>query len=84
MKKKLMINVFIKTVFLAGCIHLVVLAWSSIVRGSYEELNFFNFLDVQNIFPESTKGPGMFVLSYVFFFGLFVVVYWILNKKQKD
>ena len=83
MHMKRAIDAFVRTVFVAGCLHLVVLAWSSIVRSSYEELNFFNFLDVQNIFPESTKGPLMFIFSYVFFLSLFLVVYTILNRKKK-
>ncbi|MBI5614409.1 hypothetical protein HY947_05770 [Candidatus Gottesmanbacteria bacterium] len=83
MKMKRVADAFIKTVFVAGCIHLAILTWASIARGSYEELNFFNFLDLQVIFPESTKGLEMFVVSQGVFLGMFLVVYSVLNRKNK-
>jgi hypothetical protein len=83
MKTKRVIDAFIKTVFSAGCIHLIVLTFAALSRGKYEELNFFNFMSLQYFFPWITQGILMFVASQGVFFGMFLIVYSILKRKNK-
>ena len=82
MKKKQVIDAFIKTVFAAGCVHLVVLTFVAISRGTHEELNFFNFMSLQYFFPGITQGLFMFVVSQVFFVSMFLIVYGVTNRKK--
>ncbi|MEK7141479.1 MAG: hypothetical protein AAB800_02960 [Patescibacteria group bacterium] len=67
---------YVRAIFQAlpffGSIHLGVLLSVAYLRGSWDELNFFHFLDIHLLYPSIGEGIWMFFGSWIFF-GLSVV-----------
>lgn len=82
MEKNRILEAFSLTILLFAGIHLIVLYGLAFYHRDLERVNIFRLLDFQLFFPEIYKGTASFILSYGFFFLVFMVVFFFLSKRR--
>ena len=77
------IDALLKLMLLSAIIHMIVLAWYSVVYNDFTLFNFFTIVGIDLLFPQIVTSDCQYVYSFAIVLCMYAVLFYLLNRKSK-